>query len=132
MSHTWKRTCPGTKKFLPSSRQFAVHFLSMFICSKQHGLVGLSTQPFLIFGMDNPQPWRLNPKRCGLLEGVLFGEMKFVLSNSLLFSDFQIFRDQCGVFSPFLKLVLVLSRFKIEKSKSKKLGLKAKAELQAV
>ena len=45
---------------------------------------------------------------------------------------FQIFRNQCGVYSPYLKLVFVLSRFKIEKSKSKKIGLKAKAELQAV
>ena len=29
------------------------------------------------------KPLSLNPKRPGLLEGVLFGEMKFVLSNFL-------------------------------------------------
>ena len=29
----------------------------------------------------------LNPKRCGLFEGVLFGEMNFVLSNLLSNED---------------------------------------------
>ena len=29
----------------------------------------------------------LNPKNCGLLGGVFFGEMKFVLSNFLLNED---------------------------------------------
>jgi hypothetical protein len=33
---------------------------------------------------------RFNPKRCGLLGGVLFGEMKFVLSNFLSNEDLSI------------------------------------------
>ena len=32
----------------------------------------------------------LNPKRCGLFGGVLFGEMKFVLSNFLSNEDLSI------------------------------------------
>ena len=32
----------------------------------------------------------LNPKRCGLFGGVLFGEMKFVLSNCLSSEDLSI------------------------------------------
>ena len=34
--------------------------------------------------------YRFNPKRCGLLGGVLFGEMKFVLSNFLSNEDLSI------------------------------------------
>ena len=34
--------------------------------------------------------WSFNPKRCGLFGGVLFGEMKFVLSNFLSNEDLSI------------------------------------------
>ena len=37
---------------------------------------------------------RLNPKRCGLLGGVLFGEMKFVLSNFFSGEDLSISMKQ--------------------------------------
>jgi hypothetical protein len=42
-------------------------------------------------------PDRVNPKRPGLLGGVLFGEMKFVLSNVL--SSEEVFHMKAEMFS---------------------------------
>ena len=60
----------------------------------------------LYFSLDS-----INPKRPGLLGGVLFGEMKFVLSNFCSSEDISISNESCDVQLTFDTLISAF-RFK--------------------